>query len=486
MAGWLGWSFHQDRRETPVSPVTQLPAPGPVVEPRPATPEPAPPAQPPVPRGESEAPLAAIFREWSADPSLAGAALGFCVLDGEGASLFESPLARTAMCPASALKTVTTGAAFGLLGPEFRFETTLAATAPVGASGILQGDLVLVGSGDPTLERQDLEKLVDDAVAAGLKRVNGRLLVDASVLPEHPMNDHWCWGDVGNAYGAGAYGLNVDHNRMIVRFDPGTKEGAPAKFLDGAPSSSSTRWESRVRTGAAGSGDRVGVYSEPYGGTITLRGTVPLGEPGFEVTAAIPDPPELAKEVLAARLEKAGVKFADRAINPPVASASRVVLASHRSASLPEIVDHLHLVSDNLESQCLFLTMGRVKQGDPAAVVRKYWEDAGVAFTGLRLLDGSGLARANMIRPLDLAHVNLAARRGPHGQRFFESLASYANGTVRAKLGAMSGVKTEVGFLRLPDGREVTYAVMANGLGPDVDFRTLKARLLETVRTRGF
>jgi serine-type D-Ala-D-Ala carboxypeptidase/endopeptidase (penicillin-binding protein 4) len=431
----------------------------------------------PVPEGKMER----IFREWAAHPQNAGALLGFCLLDENGQTVFASPLAGTALCPASSLKTVTTGAALGLLGPEFHFETVLVGTAPLNAAGTLEGDLVLVGGGDPTFSQSDLSELADAAIASGLKRVSGRVRADTSIFPQDPLSDHWNWGDIGNAYGAGAFGLNLDHNRLAITFEPAAQPGAPAKFVGGAPAPRDTRWENHVITGPAGSGDEVVVYSEPYGRTITLRGTVPAGERSFTVSGAIPDPPALAAELLRARLESAGVKFAERP--GPFATTAKTILASHQSPPLPEIIDHLHKVSDNLEAQCLFLTIGKRQGADPADSVRQFWEKAGVAFTGLRLLDGSGLARANMIRPLDLARVNFTARHGSHGQRFYESLSAYADGAVRGKIGGMSGVKTQVGFLRTASGRELTFALMANGLPVDRGFWRRLEELLQTVRT---
>jgi len=114
--------------------------------------------------------------------------------------------------------------------------------------------------------------------------------------------------------------------------------------------------------------------------------------------------------------------------------------------------------------------------------VRAHWEEAGIAFAGLRLLDGSGLARANVIRPVDLAMVNYRMRHGAHGDRFFASLSQYLDGAVRAKRGAMSGVKTEVGFLRTASGREWTFALMANGLRPGLDFWPYRTELLAAVQ----
>ncbi len=272
--------------------------------------------------------------------------------------------------------------------------------------------------------------------------------------------------------------MNVNHNRMTVRFQPGAKPGDSAKLLDGSPVAAGTDWVNDVTTGAAGSGDGVAIYSSPGARVISARGTVPQGFE-FTVGGAIPDPPAVAVEILRAALERAGVTFSGK---PVPRSGEAVVVATHQSAALPEIIDHLHKVSDNLEAQCLFYTLGNYAGKNPSTAVREYWQKAGVDFQGLRLIDGSGLARANMIRPLDLARVTLAARRGPHGDRYFQSLNPSLAGNVRAKLGSMSGVKTDVGFLKLATGKELTFALMANGLDPALSFWPLRGELLEALR----
>jgi D-alanyl-D-alanine carboxypeptidase/D-alanyl-D-alanine-endopeptidase (penicillin-binding protein 4) len=415
-------------------------------------------------------PFEETFVKWANRPELRSALTALVLLDEEGRVVFSSAMGETALCPASALKILTTGAAFGMLGPEFRFETRLIHRP--------DGNLALVGGGDPTLDTADLDALAAAAIQAGLKQVSGDLVADTTVFAQPPVNDHWNWGDIGNAYGAGAFGLNIGRNRLTASFQPGENPGDPAEFLQGGPVAAGTRWVNEVTTGPPGSGDGVTIYSVPFGRVISSAGTVPPGDE-FAVGGANPDPPALAVEALRAALVRGGVRFSGK---PVPRKGEAVVLASHRSAALPEIVDHLHKVSDNLESQCLFLTLGNVSQADPATAVRRYWEKAGVTFEGLRLIDGSGLARANMIRPLDLARVNFAARRGPHGERYFQSLNASLDGHVRAKLGSMSGVKTDTGFLRMNDGREFTFALMANGLDPALGFWPLRGELLEAVR----
>lgn len=447
VAGWAIWN--QGKPSSPV-PSARAPEVRPVVR-------------------TEKSPYADVFEAWSAKPEFGSALVGFVLLDADGEVVFSSELGETALCPASTLKTLTTGAALGILGPEFQFETRLVQRP--------DGNLALVGGGDPTLSLADLEEMAAAAVEAGLKNVSGDLIADTSVFSAPPVNDHWNWGDIGNAYGAGAFGLNVEHNRMAVRFKPGAEQGDPAEVLGGNLVPSGTRWTNEVTTGPPGSGDGVLIYSSPGSREISLRGTVPKG-PEFAVGGAIPDPPAVAVEALKAALIKAGVTFSGK---PVARKGEATVLATHRSALLPEIIDHLHRVSDNLEAQCLFYTLGNRAGKNPSTAVREFWENAGVDFQGLRLIDGSGLARANMIRPLDLARVNLAARRGLHGDRFFQSLNPSVSGQVRAKLGSMSGVKTDVGFLRLKNGQELTFALMANGLDPRLSFWPLRTELLEAL-----
>ncbi|WAC20003.1 D-alanyl-D-alanine carboxypeptidase/D-alanyl-D-alanine-endopeptidase [Luteolibacter sp. SL250] len=464
-----GWYFHDwSARRDPMPPVEETPPL--VAEAEPPAPEKVEPTPPPA------NPLEQAFKDWSSAPELAGALIGYCVFDGEGKLLYGSPLAETALCPASALKTVTAGAAFGLLGPDFRFRTEVLAAGGISPAGTTTGDLVLKGGGDPTLSAEDLDVLAAQLAEKGLKRVEGSLKSDASVFPAEPVNEHWNWGDIGNAYGTGAYGLNVDHNVMSLWFDPGVKEGEPAKFGGSIPALGKTRWDVRVATGPVGSGDGVSIFSSPYAEVVQVRGTVPLGEKGFTVRGSVPNPPKLAEEIFRAALVKRGVTFGGR----PHAVEETVPLAAHLSAPLPEIIDHMQLVSDNLEAQSLFLTMGRRADAPAAQVVKEYWEKAGVRFTGLRLIDGSGLARATMITPVDLARVNIAALKGPDGARYLQSLPGSSDGTLKAKRGAMSGVKTEVGFI-IRDGKTYPFALMANGLGANVDFWKLRMSLLESI-----
>jgi D-alanyl-D-alanine carboxypeptidase/D-alanyl-D-alanine-endopeptidase (penicillin-binding protein 4) len=126
----------------------------------------------PMPPLSTGNPIESTFLEWSADPALAGALVGFCVLDESGKTVFTSALAGNALCPASALKTVTTAAALEIMGPDFTFWTRFTSGwGLISPDGILEGDLFLEGRGDPTLSIDDLDAMVASLVRSHSRQV---------------------------------------------------------------------------------------------------------------------------------------------------------------------------------------------------------------------------------------------------------------------------------------------------------------------------
>ena len=162
-----------------------------------------------------------------------------------------------------------------------------------------------------------------------------------------------------------------------------------------------------------------------------------------------------------------------------------VELARHASGTVERITASLHRSSDNLEAQCVYLALGSRAGRNAAGALRAHWEERGVGFAGLRLLDGSGLARANRIRPVDLAQVMRLACQGLHGARFRATLSASADGAVRSKNGAMSGVRTEVGELRRVGGGDLYFAFQAEGLSPGAPVREWLGKLLAAAREVG-
>ena len=411
-----------------------------------------PPAEQPSPPTPNA--VARLLQEARSNPALAGAAIGFCLINSKGEVVMDEN-ATTASIPASSFKTLTTATALEILGPEFHFTTELKSTAPT-QNGVIQGDLVIVGGGDPMLKLDDLKAWALELKKRGLVRVTGGIRGDASIFGGSLYGDFWNWGDIGNGYGSGVSGLNLNHNRYIVVFRAGPAVGSPAELLGVNLEIPDAAWKNEVTTGPADSGDGVVIHGGESTTAIHLRGTVPLGAAKFQVKGAVPDPARFAAHHFRAQLMAAGIQVGGKAGAAP----ARNVMLKHESPPLLDIVKSIHATSDNHETECVFRMLG-VKAGKPPAeVIREHWKARGLEFIGLRMEDGCGLARADFIRPLDLARLQFFAGTGPQGAAYKTSLLSKDGLTWKG--GAMSGIRTFTGYAKSKSGEEYCYAFMVN------------------------
>ncbi|MCU0794885.1 MAG: D-alanyl-D-alanine carboxypeptidase/D-alanyl-D-alanine-endopeptidase [Akkermansiaceae bacterium] len=399
--------------------------------------------------------LDAVFQEIEEDPALANAAFGFCLLDSKGGML-AGRNEKTPMIPASTLKTLTVAGALETLGEDFRFETVVEAEGDPGQAHL--ETVVIRGGGDPTLAMETLEKWAGEMQARGVKSM-GQVLADASIFPTPTVGDFWGWGDVGNAYGSPVAGLNLNHNRFRAAFAPG-KVGDAARFIGAVPEVPGVTWENGIKTGPAGSGDGVMIYGGPDAGMIRLTGTVPAGVERFEVGGAVPDPARFTAFHFDRLLRERGITIS----RPPMAGSATGLRRwmSHRSASLLEISRHLQATSDNHEAECFFRMMGVKGGGDAAVVLRQHWEARGLNLGSCRIVDGSGLSRANYLPAETLATLQFLATTGPVGGGYRSGLNPAHGGRVKWKGGAMSAVRCYTGLVTMAGGREGYFAMMFN------------------------
>ncbi|MEO1712177.1 MAG: D-alanyl-D-alanine carboxypeptidase, partial [Bacteroidota bacterium] len=157
-----------------------------------------------------------------------GADLSVSVIDVRGNQLLGAHREKDLLIPASSLKVLTTASALLGFGTNYRFRTYLKYSGYIDVEGVLHGDVYIVGGGDPCLASDgisaamDLEPLLEffqRAVRkAGIKRITGNIIGDARFLQGEPTPADWHKSDVGNYYGAGAWGLNVHENLFYLPF----------------------------------------------------------------------------------------------------------------------------------------------------------------------------------------------------------------------------------------------------------------------------
>lgn len=422
-------------------------------------------------------PVEKLIQDHAGQPVFAGAALGFCLLDTDG-RVVASQNPHGALIPASSLKTVTTATALEKWGPDHRIETRLTATAEI-LNGVIVGDLVVVGGGDPMLSLQDLREWAGQLQKRGLKRVTGRVLGDGRLFPGSIYDDFWNWGDIGNGYGSPVGGLNLEHNRYVVAFRAAEQVGGPTILLGMVPEVPGVIWTNETQTGAMDSGDGVVIHGGERARVLHFRGTVPLGQSAFQVTGAVPDPERYAAHHLKQALLQAGIEVAGAAEAVKDRAAGKVELLRHASPPLRDIITSIHATSDNNETECLFRLLGLREFKAAERVIREHWKGRGLDFSSLRMEDGCGLARADYITPHDLARLQFLASTGPQGAVYKASLLQ--QGLLRWKGGAMSGVRSVTGVVTNSAGREMCFALMVNHYADAGAVAALRAALVEQI-----
>lgn len=451
---------------------------------------PEPPSEP-KPEPEPPAHLAAleeIFAAAEENTGLAGAAIGFSLVGPDGEILFERA-GKVALIPASALKTVTTATALEVLGPDFTFETRLGTSLPTEAETDSgdgpHADLILVGGGDPTLSLRDLESWAKALAEAGVQSIPGRVVGDGRHFEGSPFADFWNWGDIGNGYGSPVSGLNLSHNRFTAIFAPG-EEDNPAQLVGTFPDVPGVEWWNETKTAAENSGDGVVIHGGERASVMHLRGTVPLGGE-LEVTGAVPDPERFAAHHLREALIEAGIQVTGEAVGAgqlflkgeTVPEIAEEILL-HRSPPLIDIVNSIHATSDNHETECLYRTLGLRMQLAPDEAVRKHWRERGLDLHDLRMVDGSGLARADHISAESLARIQQFAASGPVGESYVESLLELGESSIRFKAGAMSSIRSYAGLVPLESG-PLAFALIVNHYPDPAEVNQLQQDVFEAL-----
>ena len=434
-------------------------------------------------RGSGEARLPETLSGLLSDPSLrhSGSALLVVSLD-HADTLFAREIDRL-YTPASNLKLFTAASALHVLGPDFRFETTVAAEG-LWTGDTLYGHLLLIGRGDPDLVTSDLAALADSVAADGVKVVLGRVVPVADHFAGPEWGPGWMWDDGPYWFWPYTSALTLNDNSVTVRVRPGSEVGAPVTAtLD--PPTDYVRLAVEARTGPAGSEPALEVerHWTPKANAIDVRGTLPLdAEPASEVRT-VEDPAAYAARVFSELLAERGVAVLDSLAGsassfPP----DTVVIARHRSDSLAASVRNFLKISDNLTGEQLVKAIGARAAGPPgdyanglAAERRFLAAEVGIDTTAMVLADGSGVSRYNLVTAgqivdllvymagrEDLAPAFLTALpvAGVDGTLEDRMRGTAAERAVRAKTGSLSGVSALSGYVSTAGGERLAFSLL--------------------------
>ena len=397
---------------------------------------------------------------------------------------------QRSVAPASVQKLFTTGVGFARLGSDFRFTTKLAVRGDIDREGILHGNIHIIGGGDPLLGSYRYRQTTPDSLFSswtnalrkkGIRRVDGRVCFNTAVFDDQPLHDSWQWGDVGNYYGAGVYGLNFHENMYFVYFNPAKKLGHPANAVRTQPKNIDILGACEVTTGPENSGDQVTIYGSPTSKERLYRGTVPMGKNDFAVRGAMPNPARNCADLFASHLRTHGIGISMGSLQVYSTPDSLRPVLDYYSPHYYTIAQYTNLTSNNVYAESIFKYLGYLKYGNGtyengARAVTNYFTERGLESSGVRIVDGSGLSRLNRTTTDFLCRYLMALSREPFYEKYLNSLAvTGQNGTaknmlptlpkditVHVKTGSMDGVKSYAGYITTRGGETLAFAIIAN------------------------
>jgi len=429
---------------------------------------------------------------------------GVALVDEKGAMLYgRNP--RQLFIPASNTKLVVAAVSSALLPPDWTVRTSLYADGPV-ATGVVQGDLVLYGRGDPTFGKRcfatdtlregacetdsytGLRNLADSLRAKGIREVHGDLVGDGSYFEPTTVHPAWEGYDLNWWYAAPVSALGFNDNSVDFTWGPGTAPGTPA-VITMSPDVGDVAFENRTVTVPAGGKSDIGdrFYREPGTLSVWAEGTVALDKPTQTESFAMPDPNLFTARALRQVLAEAGIAITGTTRSTTDSmryrqARSTAPLAELSSRPFREWVFPILNRSQNWFAEMVLKQLGRQfgrggSWDEGLAVERRFLIDSvHVDSTEFRLQDGSGLSSGNLVSPLAFTRILRYIRSHPRAQTFLAGLPQSGNvgslhsrfvgtplaGRVRAKDGSIGGVNSLSGFIERPDGRVWTFSVQAN------------------------
>lgn len=422
-------------------------------------------------------------------PEFANAHWGVLIVNPATGDTLYSRNAGKLFMPASNQKLLTGAVALARLGPDYRFRTEVGATVPP-RDGVLAGDLVITGYGDPSVSDHaltdamlPLRAIADSLFARGVRRVTGNLVAGGDALPGPVLGFGWAWDDLEYPYSAGVDELlfNEGFSRVVVHAGARAGDAVRVRTL---PARSFPEVQVQARTVAADSGVRrsVAVTHGAAGGTVVVSGAIPAGDSAvLSITHRDPNTAYLA--ALREALTERGITVEGTLVPRSDGGATRADSAWFTMASPPlrELMPRLQKPSQNQIAELFLRVLGLEVTGEGSAdsgrrVVERQMAEWGAVPGGYVVRDGSGLSRHDYVTPETIVRVLAAAQRDTAFQVFYDALpiagvdgtiasrmkGTPAAGNVRAKTGYIDRARSLSGYVTTADGTPLIFSFLSN------------------------
>ncbi|MFG2088619.1 MULTISPECIES: D-alanyl-D-alanine carboxypeptidase/D-alanyl-D-alanine-endopeptidase [unclassified Spirillospora] len=416
------------------------------------------------------------------DGRLQGAAVDVVVRDAETGEVLYDRNGNGQVTPASNNKLQTSAAAFGILGPGYRFRTTVS---------VKGGNLYLRGTGDTTMRAAEYDRLAAAVAARGITGIKGDLVADDTWFGAKRTPDDWDPADLQYAYAGQTSALTVSPNddfdagSIKVSLTPAAREGRPVR-VGLTPDTDVVKIDNRAVTGPPGSSSTLAVNRGNGTNTIVVTGSHPAGAAPAGVLRTVEGPTLYAADVFRKALKAHGVQVSgatERGRTPPGAK----TIATRTSMPLSRLATPFLKLSNNVMAETLVKAIGREVRGEGTwaaglPAITAHLRRLGVDTSQVTMTDGSGLSRGNRTTAVQLSTLLRNVRKRPWFPAWYAALpiagrpdplaggtlanrmrGTAADGNVHAKTGTLTGVTALSGYVKDPGGRTLIFSSVFNG-----------------------
>ena len=403
------------------------------------------------------------------DPVLRNANWGFVIYDPKTKKVVSSYNENASLVPASTTKLLTTETAMSLLGEKFRWNTQLEHSGNIDADGVLQGNLYIVGSGDPSLGTNkagasSYSSIIADFIAAvsqkGIKKVNGDIIIQTAVFKMNKMQSlpaNIVWLENGSYYlpVGSTYEINPQNEKLIAKKANPFAENKNFYYI--------SPYINQM------------VYSDKFNGS--------------GLTTKLPDAPAYLANNLRTTMIKRGFTVTGNVVSRTIDlnPEKRELITNYQSPTLSEIVYYTNQHSDNALAEATLRMVGFQKNGDQTLesgrkVVVDHLTEISFDTNGLNYIDGSGLSRNNLVTPISQVKFLTNLMNEKYYKTYFDSLPiggqtgtlkkmfmGSGNGQVFAKTGTLNKVKTLAGYMKTNSGKTLVFSLLINNYAGSVD-----------------
>lgn len=435
-------------------------------------------------------------------PKFAGAFWGIDIVSLDtGKTLFECN-AHKLFSPASNCKLYTVALALDRLGADYRIKTSLYAKTKPTADGTLEGDLVIYGRGDPTINARlhggniynALQPLVAALTNAGVRRIRGDLIGDDSYFRGPELGSGWMWDDAEYYYGAEVSALTFNDNTLEIRVKPGEKTGAPCK-ISLSPATGWLIFSNRTETVAATGKRSLQLYRPLGENVVYVTGHMALDDTGYTDLVPFHDPAGLFASFFEEALARHGITVEGKARSmhsldrqaEPINCHEMMELGAVESLPMSAIAREVQKPSQNLYADLLLAQVGeRARKAETApettseelglAELKKFFAQAGIPKGEAVFFEGSGLGRDNLASPNATVTLLRYMAKQRCAQPYLDALPiagvdgtlkarmqkTPAQGNLRAKTGTLQWANSLSGHVTTAAGEHVVFSLMLN------------------------